>query len=157
MLGELRSRISLAQMEVVSLQANRMMSEFGSNGRVCLVGVPQSGKTTMARKLSERGANVVHVDSLVTENFSRTRNRIIRLMRDTDGWVIEGVAVLWALKEVLRRDDGTVPACDRVIWLPSSRVALSAGQSHMAAGLHTVWKKVEPQLRKKGIPVRVGF
>ena len=152
---ELTNQIADAKTAVVKAYASRLMSEFAAGDKTCLVGVPGSGKTTMAMELSDRGMNVHHTDTMITDNFYRSRNNVIKLMREEGGWLIEVIGALWALQELFRRD--AKAPCNRVIWLSSSRMSLTEGQERMASGLRTVWNEIEPKLNEQGVTVKVGF
>jgi hypothetical protein len=75
---------------------------------------------------------------------------------DEDGpMVVEGVAIPRALRKWLERNPGDSKPVDKVVLLTAPHEDLSRGQQSMTKGLHTVWDKIEPELRRRGVEIEV--
>jgi broad-specificity NMP kinase len=99
--------------------------------RVCIVGGPRTGKTTLASTMLDP----LHTDDLIGALDWSAVSEIIatQWMSKSGPWVIEGVALVRALRKWLERNAAGKP-CDRVIVL----------------------RTPEPQLRKRGVEVVEG-
>lgn len=121
--------------------------------RVCIIGGPRVGKTTLASLME----NVLHTDDLVGRLEWSAASELVAtdwLMRPGP-WVIEGVAVARALRKWLAANAKGKP-CDRVLELTKPLVELSKGQAAMAKGHETVWQQVRPLLLERGVVVELG-
>lgn len=146
--------------------------------RLVIAGVPKAGKTTASMAicgvattadltrtpagLSGRfgpGAYVRHTDDLIGASLGHGPlswsgvSEVVATWFDATGpWIVEGVAAVRALRKWLAAHPTGAP-CDRVLWLDTPRVALTAGQRRMAAGCRTVWREIEPSLLARGVHV----
>ena len=121
--------------------------------RVCIVGGPRTGKTTLASTMLDP----LHTDDLIGAlDWSAVSEIIATQWIPKPGpWVIEGVALVRALRKWIERNAAGKP-CDRVIVLRTPKVELTPGQAAMAKGHETIWREVEPQLRKRGVEIVEG-
>lgn len=123
--------------------------------KLCICGVPRSGKTTLSKHFEGPGERVMHSDDLVGRmGWSESSDEVARWLSAQGDWVIEGVTVVRALRKWMREHPGK--PCDAVVWMPDARVPLSAGQATMAAGVRTVWDEVWPELRRRRVEIRVA-
>lgn len=116
--------------------------------RLCICGVPKAGKTTLANTLNV--IRVLHTDDLIGYDWSRQSELVSGWFDKPGPWVIEGVAVVRALRKWLRARPTGRP-CDQVMWLGTPRVVLGAGQASMAAGCLTMWRAILPELHARGV------
>lgn len=145
--------------------------------RICITGVPRTGKTTMAgmlvedghrnhaRELREAGRtnqallmyispSVRHTDDLMPMGWSEATQHVADHWLNAPGpWIIEGVAVCRALRKWREAHPGEPPPVDRVIRLTTPHVALSKGQAAMAKGEETVWREIEEWLLDGGVAI----
>ena len=121
--------------------------------RVCVCGGPRVGKTTYAGRLSfENKWPIRHTDDLIGKmDWSAASEEVAHWLTAPGPWVLEGVALVRALRKFLKASDGL--PCDKVIWMPSPKVELSAGQLSMMKGCQTIWSEVYPDLLRRGVPV----
>lgn len=118
--------------------------------RICIIGGPRTGKTTLANTMS----NVLHTDDLIGQfDWSGVSEFVATDWFARPGpWVIEGVAAVRALRKWLAANTDGVP-CERIIVLTEPYVELSKGQASMAKGHEKVWQEVLPQLLARGVAV----
>jgi len=118
--------------------------------RICIIGGPRTGKTTLANTMS----NVLHTDDLIELfDWSGVSEHVAMDWFARPGpWVIEGVAVVRALRKWLKSNADGVP-CERIIVLTEPHVELSKGQATMAKGHAKVWNEVRPLLLARGVVV----
>lgn len=121
--------------------------------RLCIIGGPRVGKTTLASSME----NVLHTDDLVGQlEWSAASELVATDWLERPGpWVIEGVAVARGLRKWLAANAQGMP-CDRVLELTKPLVELSKGQAAMAKGHETVWQEVRPLLIARGVVVQSG-
>jgi hypothetical protein len=118
--------------------------------RTCIIGGPRTGKTTLSGTMS----HVLHTDDLIGQfDWSGASKHVATDWFARPGpWVIEGVAVVRALRKWLAANADGVP-CERVIVLTTPHVELSKGQASMAKGHEKVWQEVQPLLLARGVTV----
>lgn len=119
--------------------------------RICIIGGPRTGKTTLAGTMS----NVLHTDDLIGQfDWSGVSEHVAADWLARPGpWVIEGVAVVRALRKWLAANAEGVP-CERVIVLAKPLVEISKRQASMAKGHEKVWQEVKPLLLARGVAVQ---
>jgi adenylate kinase family enzyme len=123
--------------------------------RILIAGIPRSGKTTLATTLErEHKLRVFHTDSLIPLGWSEASDVASGWIEQPAPWIIEGVAVVRALRKWLAKNSGK-PA-DVVHWLDQERVPLSDGQTSMAIGCRSVWREVLPELLGRRVKVVRG-
>jgi adenylate kinase family enzyme len=118
--------------------------------RIAIIGAPRAGKTTFAKELSRTtGWPVLHTDDLMPLGWSAASAEVARVLHSTSHIIVEGVAVVRALRKYL-------VACpcrpaERCIVLEQPRARLTKGQLAMARGCSTVLEQIEPELLRRGI------
>ncbi len=124
-----------------------------SGGRVLVVGGPRTGKTTLAVHIAaQTNSPVHHTDDLIGSFDWSSASEVAATWFSQPGpWVIEGVAVVRAVRKWLATNDGK-PA-DRVVLLQQPKVARNGGQRAMAKGHDTVWDEVVGELRTRGVEI----
>ena len=125
--------------------------------RILIIGGPRTGKTTLARQLSTAARST---DDLIHLGWSEASEAASHWFDDAGPWVIEGVAVVRALRKWFLRNpivDSTRTtqrkACDRIISLRTPHVSLTPGQLSMADGHETIWGTISHGVSLRGIPV----
>lgn len=134
--------------------------------RICIIGGPRTGKTTLARQLDERCDHIPCGSLRMTDDLIEQckhlgkeawseASRIASTWLDEPGpWIIEGVALARALRKWRAAHPGEPPPVDRVIRLTTPHVELTPGQAAMAKGEDKVWREdVEPWLRQHGVSI----
>lgn len=135
--------------------------------RIVILGGPRTGKTTLAKSMAlqaRRGArpqtvgmdghvNVYHTDDLIRLGWSEASRAAAMWFDEPGPWIIEGVAVVRALRKWRDAHPGEPPPVDRVIRLTTPHVELTSGQATMARGEETVWLEVEPWLAEHGVSI----
>ena len=117
--------------------------------RVLIVGGPKSGKTTLGRRHRARST-----DELIEGRaFDQQVAAAAGWMEMPGPWAIEGVTAVRALRQWLRDHPGERPPVDRVIYLRQPYVPLSRHQDAMRKGVETVFREIEPELRRHGVEV----
>lgn len=121
--------------------------------RICIIGGPRTGKTTLASTLD----NVLHTDDLIGQfDWSGVSEFVASDWLARSGpWVIEGVAVVRALRKWLSANAAGMP-CERVFVLSEPLEELSKGQAAMSKGHEKIWQEVRPLLLARGVAVQPG-
>ena|SRR5437762_14030959 len=124
--------------------------------RILITGGPSTGKTTLARRLSQQhGIPVFHSDDLIgIHHWSGASDEVKRWIEQPGPWIIEGVAVPRALRKWYAEHGEQGTPADSVIWLQEPHIKHTPGQATMAKGLQTVWEQVQPLLEGSGVPIR---
>ena len=114
--------------------------------RIAITGGPKTGKTTLAKELG----NVRSTDDLMaTTDWSGASAEAAKWI--AQGQSLEGVTVPRALRKAL--DASPDKPVDKVIWLGTPHANLSPGQRAMAKGCETVFREIEPELRRRGVEI----
>lgn len=118
--------------------------------RIIITGWPRSGKSTLAKKIGEDfGIEPKSTDSLIHELSWTEVSSMVAEWFDLPGpWIIEGVAVMRALRKWHWRYGPDVPPpCDflYIIDRPLG-VELKPGQISMGKGIDTVFAEIEQWL-----------
>lgn len=122
--------------------------------RIVIAGGPKAGKTTLAGKLKQGPAPIVHTDDWRHEAWTDVPDRILEHLQELGGsWVLEGVQALRVLRRAL--DQGADLGVDRVVYIRGSHEKLTPRQSAMAKGVHTQWVGLKPRLRESGVFLHV--
>ena len=118
--------------------------------RIAIIGSPRAGKTTLADQLgSTLPCVVLHADDLMPLGWSAASAEIARVLHTTSDVIVEGVAVVRALRKALGAC--TCAPVERCVVLERPREYLSRGQLAMARGCATVLAEIEPELVRRGV------
>lgn len=125
--------------------------------RILIIGGPRTGKTTLARQLSAAARST---DDLIPMGWSEGSEAASHWFDEPGPWVIEGVAVVRALRKWFLRNPIVDRArttqrkpCDRIIFLRTAHERLLTGQLSMTQGHETVWGSISHTIALRGIPV----
>ena len=124
-----------------------------SSERIAIVGGPRTGKTTYAATLAAED-QIRHTDDLISEGWSAASESASHWFDDPEAIVIEGVAVIRALRKWLTRNPEGKP-CEQLIILSRAFEALSKGQLAMTKGCQTVFTEILPTLQQRGVEIVV--
>lgn len=138
--------------------------------RICIVGGPRTGKTTLATEMANTGEfrwdpalsetqaygmgldRLRHTDDLIaTHDWSAASLEVSSWLDAPGPWIIEGVALSRALRKWREAHPGEPPPVDKVIRLTTPHVALTKGQATMAKGEETVWQEIAGWLYAAGV------
>ena len=118
--------------------------------QIVIVGGPRTGKTTMSEQIPGYRRST---DETMGMEWSKGSDEVSRWFDVAGQWVIEGVATARALRKWLAKNKSNVKPCDRVIVLEHAHVGLKPGQDSMGKGVMTVWREIEPELRRRGVEI----
>lgn len=126
---------------------------FDARGqRIAIVGAPRTGKTTLAGELGARlGLPVQSSDDLITLGWSEASDELAERIAAADSGIFEGVAVIRALRKLLKQSPDKPVDHLLILHVPQER--LTAGQAAMAAGVRTVLQATLPTLIARGVEV----
>lgn len=120
--------------------------------RLLIVGPPRAGKTTLAKSLSPAARSS---DDAMHLGWSEASAEVASWFDAPGPWVIEGVAVVRALRKWLEAHPVTAQdcpkPCDRIVYLVHDGRGLSQGQQSMGKGIATVWREILSELRRRSI------
>ena len=123
--------------------------------RTVICGGPKTGKTTLSQTLKPQ---VFHADDYISPGWSEASQAVCDLFDQYAGadssWVIEGVSCARALRKWLNSHPIGSP-CDRVLLLMDVKDMSNYTSRHssMAAGVHTVFQEIEPELIARGVEI----
>ena len=117
--------------------------------RVVIVGGPNTGKTTYAKKLAD---NIKHTDDTIPMGWDQAIDHVASWMGKPEQPVIEGVQAVRGMRKWLA-DNPTGKPCDEVVWLQTPKEAQTRGQAIMNKGLDTVMKEIIPELERRGVEI----
>ena len=126
-----------------------------STARVIVAGGCRCGKTELAKKFAglHPGLTVRHTDDLQKLGWSEA-SEVATAWFDVQGpWLVEGVAASRSLRKWLRAHPEGKP-CDLVFRLTKPFEDLLPGQASMNVGERTVWREIEPELRRRGVTIK---
>lgn len=118
--------------------------------RTVIIGGPRTGKTTMAEGM---GGDVIHTDifALGGADFSTQSEAAASLLGRDGDWTMEGVTAVRALRKWM--ETHPEKPCDRVVRLTVPHERLTLGQTSLAKGCDTVFREIEPELRRRGVEI----
>lgn len=117
--------------------------------RTVIIGAPRAGKTTRALAL---GGEIVHTDDFaVRGDFSAQSEAAAAKLGGPGDWTMEGVTAVRALRKWMQAHPGK--PCDQVVRLTEPHEPLTPGQASLAKGCDTVFREIEPELRKRGVVI----
>jgi predicted ATPase len=117
--------------------------------RTVIIGGPSTGKTTLGREMDPE---CYSTDEAMGRPWSAQSDALAERMLQGGWTTIEGTAAARGLRKALRADPQAKP-CDRVIYLSKSRQPLGTGQRRMASAIRTIFREIEPELRRRGVKV----
>lgn len=122
--------------------------------RVCIVGGPNTGKTTLAHNCAaERAvADVYHTDDLIHLGWSEASAKAAEWLALPGDWIVEGAATARALRKWLLAHPGQ-PLNAEIIILRHPYEPLSKAQLTMAKGVFTVLNEILPDLRQRNVTI----
>lgn len=125
--------------------------------RLIIVGGPQTGKTTLARRMgNELGLPVRHTDDLIATHDWSGASLAASLWFDAPGpWCVEGVATARAIRKWLTAHPEGTPA-DQILLLGGPWVELTKGQQAMTKGVATVWTEILPEIHRRRVQISTG-
>lgn len=115
-----------------------------------LIGGPGVGKTTMAAKLhaNMHVKEVIASDDFIAKGWSEASEQLAEILatwNPGEGWLMEGVAAVRALRKWLKAHPGeAIPATLVYLDIPFSQ--LKQGAVTMAKGVETIWLEILPDL-----------
>ncbi len=123
--------------------------------RILIGGGPRTGKTTEGLALArDLGVTLRSTDHLMAIGWSEASLVASTWFDDEGPWVIEGVAVVRALRKWLlhARPLARVPA-DLLLWRSHAFSELNPGQERMARGCNTIMRQIAPDLFARGLRI----
>jgi hypothetical protein len=117
--------------------------------RVVIAGWPKSGKSYAAAELGKSmGVEPKSTDSLIyTLSWTEVSSRVADWFDEPGPWIIEGVAVMRALRKWHLRHEDEAPPFDQLFILPAPKISdLTPGQISMGKGIDTVFNQIEQWL-----------
>lgn len=127
--------------------------------RIAIAGIPRSGKSTLAGKLSAQwGLHVRHTDDLIaTHDWSAASEVVVRWFHEPGGWIVEGVTVSRALRKWHSYYPGSPPPVDLCYFLAFPAVTeLTQEQSALALGVQTIHAEILDWLRQTHVEAYVA-
>lgn len=124
--------------------------------RIAIAGGPRTGKSTLSARLERSlGLQAQHTDDLVgVLEWSECSEEAARWMAEPGPWIIEGTAVIRALRKALKASPER--PCDVLLVLTEPKVPTTRGQDAMAKGVATVLSGIIDELRARGVDVVVA-
>jgi hypothetical protein len=126
--------------------------------RIAIAGWPRAGKTTLAETFVRRGGGYVvrHTDDLIGQlGWSEASAEVAHWFDEPGPFIIEGVAVLRALRKWRAAHPGEPPPIDRLYYLPRGQFCeLARGQESMGKGCDMVLDELREWLEP--VPVLGG-
>jgi broad-specificity NMP kinase len=120
--------------------------------RIAIIGSPRAGKTTLANRFGDIfNYPVFHSDDLMHLEWSVASNAVATQIEHYEFGIWEGVAVVRALRKLLWTR--TTKPVDFIVVLPRPIMPLSDGQEAMRKGCETIFKSIQPELHKRGVPI----
>lgn len=121
--------------------------------RILVAGRPRCGKTLAALSLSrQHKAPLRSTDDLIKGSEWSEASEKASLWLDEPGpWVIEGVAVVRALRKWLARHPppGDGLPFDEMHWYRKLKCASTKGQNVLGKACETVWREIRPEVVRR--------
>lgn len=123
--------------------------------RVAIAGMPRAGKTTLAVELCgevDHPIEVFSTDTLIGSGLEWSEESLeVSKWFDAPGdLIVEGMVIPRALRKWLAHNPTGRPV-DKVIWLSTPYIPISAGSTAMGKGAMTVLVKIIPELVERGV------
>lgn len=122
--------------------------------RLLIIGDPKTGKTTLARTISDGFRST---DSVMQTGWSRASEIVATWFDDPGPWTIEGVAGARALRKWHARHPDEPPPVDKVLRLTRTYEATSPGQDAMSRGIDTVFAEIKDWLEANGVEIETRY
>ncbi len=143
--------------------------------RIVVIGGPRTGKTTYATKLARElgvhlastGKHTEHPEGLVSvKNYGKVSTddyvgrysyadiptQIIKDLREMDDFVLEGTQAARVLRRWMREAPDEPRLDKTLVFLGKPWVARNKHQEATTKAVRTVWRDLEPLLRRHGVP-----
>ena len=136
--------------------ARDVLDELAAERRIVFAGGPRTGKSTAAVRFSERhGIPIRHGDSLIGGGegaWTKASDEFAQWLDEPGNWICEGVVAPRGIRKWLEANpskklDATV------VWFRAPMVKRSEKQAQMGQACETIWKKVLPELKARGVTV----
>lgn len=126
--------------------------------KILIAGGPSTGKSTLAKKLSEKYKNVPVrcTDGIIHQfSWSEASQEVATWFDQTTDFLIEGTIVVRALRKWLKQTPTihTKP-CDIVYWGAEPFVQLEPRQITLLMGCETIWNEIKNEVRARGVEIR---
>lgn len=145
---------------------DELLDEIGNALRVVIVGLPRTGKSTLADRIGAKylqrpeqerlalpGLSILRTDDLIaTHEWSEVSAIAADWIATPGAFVIEGVATARALRKWLTQNPDT-PLNAVVVLMGQPLVELTKEQAAMGKGVSTVWNKIVVDVLKRGAKV----
>jgi adenylate kinase family enzyme len=124
--------------------------------KVVIIGVPRSGKTTLAAAQEEyKSDTLIHTDSLLgceELEWSQRSQRIADWMDAYDDYIIEGCDAVRGLRKYMAAYPDEKP-CDVVIWMGIPRDKINNKQTAFGKGCYKIFNELLPRLNELEVQV----
>lgn len=143
--------------------------------RIVVIGGPRTGKTTYATKLARQlrvhlastGKHTENPEGLVSvKNYGKVSTddyvdkysypdlpaKVIEDLRKMDNFVLEGTQAARVLRRWLREAPDEPKLDKTLVFLGRPWVKRNPRQEATAKGVKTVWRDLEPMLKRHGVP-----
>lgn len=126
-------------------------------GRYAVVGPPRSRTAETALRVAQLAGGddqqIRHADALVADlPWGEATKEIAGWLDEGGALLVEGVAVARALGAWLERYPCGRPV-DCVVHCTRPSATLTAGQRGIARGVQTVWRRILPELKARGVRI----
>lgn len=130
--------------------------QLTAHPRLLICGGPRTGKTKLACAVADLlGILPQHTDNVIPMGWSEGSELVSAWMDAPGPLVIEGVAVVRALRKWLKRNPSKRP--DFALVLLDKHVApVSEAQARMTKGIHTVWDEIADECDLRGMVIIRG-
>lgn len=112
--------------------------------RIVIIGAPKTGKTTLAAKMGGGRST----DDVMGLGWSEASAEVSTWFDKPGPWIIEGVAIVRALRKWMKNNPGKPAPIDKMIRLSKTHVPVNAAQAAMGAGINTVLAEILPWLKE---------
>ncbi len=119
--------------------------------KIAIAGSPKAGKTTFSKELK---GIIKHTDDLIPLGWSEASELISFWFDEKEVDVVEGVAVLRALRKWLKRNkENKEKPVEKILYFSTPYLKLTPGQERMAKGNMTVWEEIKSELEERGVKI----
>jgi hypothetical protein len=120
--------------------------------RVAIVGGSRTGKSTLAHRIGvDCAVQVRNTDDLIRDHdWSAVSLEVSRWLDEPGEWIIEGAAVVRALRKWMRLHPGGSLDGLLVVYLDHHVTSVTRGQATLSKGVRAIWREIEDELRARG-------